>query len=50
MTLFLSITKSGLISLWDSPAKRLVGTQNEKFVDLVLTTEQIQQLFDGILF
>ena len=49
MTFFLSITSQRLISLWDSPAKRLAGAQNEKFVNLVLTDKQIHQLFKGVL-
>ena len=49
MTLFLSITSDGVISLWDSPSKRSSGAPNEKFVDLVLTDKQIHQLFEGVL-
>ena len=45
MILLLSITKKGLISLWDTPESRLRGTdKEERFIDLPLTPKQVMMI------
>jgi hypothetical protein len=47
MKLLLSITKNGLISLWDTPEQRDKGAFDERFVDLELTPKQVMLLEKG---
>jgi len=50
MKLLLSITQTGLISLWDTPEQRKSGgMDNELFYDLELTSAQIM-LIDQAMY